>query len=69
MDIPDAAVLLSPVVAHLWTAVRRSIVHENQFKILKILCDHALYASVERSLDTIDGDNDTQFHGYKDTIK
>ena len=67
MDDSDALILCSPVVAHLWASVRRSVIHEYQFKVFIILCDHALDTSVKRSLHTIDRDDDTQFHGYKDT--
>ena len=64
---PNAVVSLSPFVAHLWTLVWRSVIHENHLKIIDILRQHTLDAPVERGFYAICRDDDTQFHGHKVT--
>lgn len=60
-----ALVLASPFVTDTRTFVRRAVIDEDEFEVIKILMYHTLYTSLERGLYTVDRDDNSQFHTAK----
>ena len=68
VDNPDARVFGGPLITENGTAVGRSVIDEDNLQMGVILAQHTLHTTVEGVLGTIDGNDNSQFHGYKDSV-